>query len=181
METIKLNGKEYENRTANLENWYNFTSEQKTTIETKYGKPIYLVRQIFDANGQKMIKGQKTLCVFELGAIVDKTTLNKLCGIEIAERATNGESHSTKTTAAERAAAAINKVAAAIAELSLSDDNKIAAAEHFAAVSAILTAAAEKERQTAAAAAKRAAAIAALVAVGFDAETAAATVDRKGK
>lgn len=119
--TINLNGKTYENRTENLKNWYNFTSEQKTTIETKHGKPIYLVRQIFDANGQKMTKGQKTLCVFEFGAIVDKTTLNKLAGIDIAER------------------------------------------------------------KTAASAAKRAAAIAALVAVGFDETTAAATVDRQGK
>lgn len=181
METIKINGKEYENRTANLENWYNFTSEQKNTIEKKYGKPIYLVRQIFDANGQKMTKGQKTLCVFEFGAIVDKTTLNKLCGIEIAERANTGESHGTKTTSAERAAAAINKIAAAVAELQLSDDNKIAAAEHLAAVVEMLNAAAEKERQAAAAAAKRAAAIAALVAVGFDADKAAATVDRQGR
>lgn len=181
METIKINGKEYENRTANLENWYNFTSEQKNVIYSKYGKPIYLVRQIWDANGQKMTKGQKTLCVFELGAIVDKTTLNRICGIEIAERANTGENHSTKTTAAEKVAAAVQKVAAAVAELQLSDDNKIAAAEHFAAVAEMLTAAAETERQTAAAAAKRAAAIAALVAVGFDETTAAATVDRQGK
>ena len=90
METIKVNGKEFENKTEKIENWYNFTDDQKFTIETKYGKPIYLVRQIFDANGQKMTKGQKTLCIFENGATVDKTTLNKLCGIEISERTTNG-------------------------------------------------------------------------------------------
>ncbi|MBQ4010804.1 MAG: hypothetical protein II604_08875 [Bacteroidales bacterium] len=90
MKTIKVNGKEFENKTEKLENWYNFTNEQKETICEKYGNPIYLVRQIFDANGQKMTKGQKTLCVFEHGAIVDKTTLNKLCGIEISERSSNG-------------------------------------------------------------------------------------------
>jgi len=180
METIKINGKEYENRTANLENWYNFTDDQKTTIETKHGKPIYLVRQIFDANGQKMTKGQKTLCVFELGAIVDKTTLNKLCGIEIAERANTGENHGTKT-AAEKAAAAVQKVAAAVAELGMTEKDSETAEKHFSAVIDLLTAAAETEREKAAAAAKRAAAIAALVAVGFDPEKAAATVDRQGK
>ena len=90
METIKVNGKEFENKTEKLENWYNFTDDQKAIICEKYGNPVYLVRQIYDANGQKMTKGQKTLCVFEHGAIVDKTTLNKLCGIEISERATSG-------------------------------------------------------------------------------------------
>ena len=180
--TINVNGKTYENRTENLETWYNFSSEQKNTIETKYGKPVYLVRQIFDANGQKMTKGQKTLCVFELGAILDKTTLNKLCGIEIAERANTGESHSTKTTAAERAAAAVQKVLQSIMDLSaIDEESKTGVERHLAAVIDTLRTAAEKERETAAAAAKRAAAIAALVAVGFDPETAAATVDRQGK
>jgi hypothetical protein len=180
METIKINGKTYENRTANLENWYNFTDDQKTTIETKYGKPLYLVRQMYDANGQKMTKGQKTLCVFELGAFVDKTTLNKLCGIEIAERANTGNTNSGKT-AAEKVAAAVEKIAAAVTGWQIDDAEKVAASEHLIAVVEILKTAAEKERETAAAEKKRAAAIAALVAVGFDAETAAATVDRQGK
>lgn len=182
--TIEINGKTYQNVTERLEAWLTIDGVQTSEIVAKFGEPLYLVRQIFDAQGNEMTKGQKTLCAFQTldGKLhlIDKTAINKAFGVAIAERANTGNTTSGKTNA-ERAAAAINKIAAAVAELSLSDDNKIAAAEHFAAIVDMLNAAAEKERETAAAAAKRAAAIAALVAVGFDETTAAATVDRQGK
>lgn len=181
--TIEINGKTYQNNTERLADWLQIDGVSIGEISAKFGKPIYLVRQMYDANGQLMERGQKTLAAFETAngvKLYDKTTINRAFGVAIAERGNTGNTNSGKT-AAEKVAAAVEKIAAATADLQLNDDQKIAAAEHFAAVAEMLKAAAEKERQTAAAAAKRAAAIAALVAVGFDAETAAATVDRQGK
>lgn len=184
--TIEINGKTYQNNTERLADWLQIDGVSIDEISAKFGTPIYLVRQMYDANGQLMERGQKTLAAFETAngiKLYDKTTINRAFGVAIAARGNTGNTGNTGNgkTNAERAAAAVAKVAAAVADLGMTETDSETAAQHFAAVIDLLTAAAETERETAAAAAKRAAAIAALVAVGFDAETAAATVDRQGK
>ena len=137
----------------------------------RYGTPIHLVRQMYDANGDLMERGQKTLCVFrsETGKIsfIDKTTINRAFGVAIAERSHSGE-RTTNRNETERVVAALERDFAVVNELQvLTESERFEITKSFENVRKVLRFAVERERFNASERAKAERAITALVELGM--------------
>ena len=171
MKTIEIKGKIYQDNTERLEEWLQIDGVTIEEIVERYGTPIHLVRQMYDANGDLMERGQKTLCVFrsETGKIsfVDKTTINRAFGVAIAERSHSGE-RTTNRSETARVVAALERDFAAVNELQvLTESERFEITKSFENVRKVLSLAAERERFNAAERAKAERAITALVVLGM--------------
>ena len=126
---------------------------------------------MYDANGDLMERGQKTLCVFrsETGKIsfIDKTTINRAFGVAIAERSHSGE-RTTNRNETERVVAALERDFAVVNELQvLTESERFEITKSFENVRKVLRFAVERERFNASERAKAERAITALVELGM--------------
>ena len=171
MNTIDIKGKTYQDVSDRLEDWLQIEGVTIEEIVERYGTPIHLVRQMYDANGNLMERGQKTLCVFrsETGKIsfIDKTTINRAFGVAIAERSHSGQ-RTTNRNETERVVAALERDFAVVNELQvLTESERFEITKSFENVRKVLSLAAERERFNAAERAKAERAITALVVLGM--------------
>lgn len=110
--TVNVNGKTFEDVSSKMDNWLQLKDDNgnvvidSTAIEGAFGVCSFLVREIFDANGNEKTKGQKTLGVFTKDGktkLVDKATISEFFGMKKSYSGTSDGETSSKKKAAKKA------------------------------------------------------------------------------
>lgn len=107
---VNVNGKTFEDVSTKMADWLQLKDDNgnvvidSTTIEGAFGVCLYLVREIFDAQGNEKTKGQKTLGVFTKDGktkLVDKATISEFFGMKKSYSGTSDNDTSSKKKAVE--------------------------------------------------------------------------------
>lgn len=110
--TVNVNGRTFEDVSTKMAEWLQLKDDNgnvvidSTAIEGAFGVCSYLVREIFDAQGNEKTKGQKTLGVFTKDGktkLVDKATISEFFGMKKAYSGTSDGETSSKKKAAKKA------------------------------------------------------------------------------